>query len=160
MGASNIQTAGTIKNKKMRNNIAVESVVGYDGLPVTLLTKMARWILKSEAQPHSWTITFIFVDNHFITELNERYLARSTPTDVISFNLSDSERAPEGEIYISFDMARAQAACYHVSIENELLRLAAHGVYHLLGYDDSTTEERQIMTHFENKALEYVYSTF
>lgn len=144
----------------MRNKIIIENVVGYDGLPVDLLKKLTNWILRSENQQHPWSITFIFVDNNFITDLHSRFLAKSKPTDVMSFNLSDSTAAPQGEIYISLDMAHTHAAYYEVSLENELLRLAAHGVYHLLDYDDSTPKQKQIMTQFENKALEYIFSTF
>ncbi len=143
--------------KEMVHNIYIENTGFYD-LPTSYIIKMVNWIFKSQNQHVAWDLTFVFVDNEFIVEQNEQYFDKSTPTDVISFNLSDSPAEPEGEVYISVDMAQANAAVYRVTLENELLRLAAHGAYHLLGFDDSTANKRQQMTDLENAALDFIYS--
>ncbi len=116
--------------------------------------RLANWILESEKETASWNISIIFVDDSFIVQLNKRFLQRNNPTDVISFNLTDSPHQPEGEIYISVETAQRNATEYSVSLDNELFRLAAHGIYHLLDYDDATPEQRLEMTRLENKALE------
>ncbi len=136
----------------MQNKIHIENTGDYD-LPLALIEEMVNWILHSEGQNFPWELTFVFVSNDFITEQNKYYFSKSTPTDVISFNLSDSPDEPEGEIYISVEMAKANAQEYGVTLENELLRLAAHGVYHVLGYEDSTESDKQQMTAKEDSAL-------
>ena len=154
MDELNIQTI----RGKMTNRIIVENVAACSEVPEDLLIKMATWIFKSENLP-AWNMTCIFVDDDFIVDLNNRFFQKTMPTDVISFNLSDAEEELEGEVYISTETARMNAGEYDVALENELLRLVAHGVYHLLGYDDATHAEKQQMTILENKALEYIYST-
>ena len=141
---------------EMVNNIHIENTGDYH-LPANKIVNMVNWILKSQKQVMPWDLTFVFVSNEFIIEQNKQYFDKSTPTDVISFNLSDSDDEPEGEVYISVDMAHTNAAEYAVTLENELLRLVAHGTYHVLGYSDSTDEKRQHMTALENAALDYIY---
>jgi len=78
----------------------------------------------------------------------------NTSTDVISFDLSeDFEEYSEGEIYISIDHARAQAIEFAVTFKSELYRLIAHGILHLIGYDDQTEPDRLTMREQENKIL-------
>lgn len=136
----------------MRNKIHIENTGDYD-LPLAHIKKMVNWILHSEGQNFPWDLTFVFVSNDFIVEQNKFYFSKSRPTDVISFNLSDSPDVPEGEIYISVEMAKVNAKEYDVTLENELLRLVAHGVYHVLGYDDATVGQKELMTAKENGAL-------
>ena len=140
----------------MKSNIIIENPVQLDDLPETALFKLVEWIMDSEKQDH-WNVVFVFVDDAYIIDLNKRFFNKSTPTDVISFDLSDPYDA-HGEVYISVDTAKVNAAYFNASLENELYRLVAHGVYHLLGFEDGTPEEKQIMTALENKALEYIYS--
>jgi probable rRNA maturation factor len=118
---------------------------------------LVNWILRDAEQKAPWAITLIFTDDSTITDLNQRYFAKTTSTDVIAFVLTDDEMSPEGEIYISVDTAAENAQAYGVTLENELCRLAAHGVLHLVGHDDETETQRQKMTELENKALEYVH---
>lgn len=140
-------------------HINIENVYASDAVETTAITRMCEWILTREAQTGPWELTFVFVDNAFIKDLNERFFNISSATDVISFNLTEQD-IPEGEVYISVDTARDNAKQYNVSLQDELLRLVAHGTYHILGYDDATEAQRQKMTQLENKALEYVHSTF
>ena len=50
-----------------------------------------------------------------------------------------------GEMYISFERAAAQSADWGSDQEREIRFLVVHGVLHLLGWDDATTEERERM---------------
>jgi len=58
-----------------------------------------------------------------------------------------------GEIYICRDVAENQAKEYRVSFTNELQRLAIHGLLHILGFDDSSSEKKEQMTEIENQFL-------
>jgi len=142
----------------LKNNIEIIDAVQLVSLDEARYIRLVNWILKSEKATQPWNISIIFIDDRFIVQLNERFLQRSNPTDVISFNLTDSPNQAEGEIYISVETAQRNAKEYAEDLDNELSRLAAHGVYHLLDYDDATPEQRQEMTNLENKALENINS--
>ena len=95
--------------------------------------------------------SIIIVDNKRIHEINKEYRNIDRPTDVISFALEDSEGVePEnyrilGDIYISIDKVKEQAAAYGHSETRELAFLTIHGFLHLLGYDHMEPEEEKIM---------------
>ena len=106
-------------------------------------------------------VGFIFVETDYIIKLNQQYFDKSTATDVISFLLSDlDEPAVAGEVYVCTDTARIQAKNYSVTVENELLRLAIHGLLHVLGYDDQTSTEKTEMTQKEDFYLEQIFPNF
>ncbi len=142
-----------------KHEIEIVTTVDVADLEEGRLIDLANWILNDEKCPALWRIAIIFVDDRFISELNIKFLQKSGPTDVISFNLSDSESEPDGEIYISVETASRNAKDYNVELTNELYRLAAHGLYHLLDYGDADPQQRREMTRLENKALEYIEST-
>lgn len=98
-----------------------------------------------------FSVKVIFVDNEEILRLNKEFLNHDYYTDVITFNLE--ENTIDGEIYICTDVAQSQADEYKVSLKNELMRLAVHGFLHLVGYDDSTDEEKSKMKSLEDKYL-------
>ncbi len=103
----------------------------------------------------------IIVDNNYIHDLNKNYRNIDRETDVITFALEDensiilpsSERIL-GDIYISLDKAKTQAKDYGHSLLRELSFLAAHGFYHLLGYDHMTKEEEKIMFQKQEEVLD------
>lgn len=59
-----------------------------------------------------------------------------------------------GEIVIGVETAHRNAKRYGQSLEQELLRLAVHGTLHLLGYDDTTPQQRQQMRRKEQRYLQ------
>lgn len=94
----------------------------------------------------------IIVDNNYIHKLNKEYRNIDRVTDVITFALEDDDVVISagdtrvlGDIYISIDKAKEQAVNYGHSFERELIFLAVHGFYHLLGYDHMNVEEEKIM---------------
>lgn len=100
-------------------------------------------------------LSIIFVDDEKIIELNKKFLNHNYVTDVISFDLSD-DNINLGEIYICYTQAERQAKEYGVSVENEILRLAIHGVLHLLGFEDDTEEKRNEMHRLEDMFLKEI----
>ena len=69
------------------------------------------------------------------------------------FALPPGEPRHLGDVLISYERARAQAAAYGHSVERELCYLLAHGVLHLLGYDHRRPKERRAMREREEAAL-------
>lgn len=85
--------------------------------------------------PKRSLVTIQIVDNKTIKNLNNKFLGKNYPTDVLSFNLS--EKMPDksfylGEIIISRQKAREQAKKLGHSFEEELAELVKHGLFHLL----------------------------
>ena len=70
-----------------------------------------------------------------MADLHSRHLGVSAPTDVLSFALHDEGEPPLGDVYIGYETAEARAAELGIPITEELVRLAIHGVLHVLGHE-------------------------
>ena len=112
------------------------------------------WPSASNTLPEIWTaekdgcdinIAVILTGRSRIHSLNRDYRGKDRPTDVLTFDLSDSPDETEGEIYISIPVAREQADHAGVSLEEELSRLLIHGLLHLAGHDHHTPAEGRKM---------------
>jgi len=97
-------------------------------------------------------LSVLLVTDRKIAKIHGDYLDDPTPTDVITFDLSNSDRL-SGDIVISLDTASRQAAEYGVSVTQEVGRLAVHGLLHLCGMSDKTPNLRKAMHIRENKYL-------
>ncbi|WP_079653428.1 rRNA maturation RNase YbeY [Thermocrinis minervae] len=82
-------------------------------------------------------VSVFLCSDETIRELNRIYRNKDKPTDVLSFELNENvgKFTLLGEIVISLDTAKRQAQELKHSLEEELKRLLAHGLVHLLGYD-------------------------
>jgi rRNA maturation RNase YbeY len=119
-------------------------------------TLTSRQVLKTwfrqvaEAEGKSiGNIACIFCSDEYLLSLNKSYLTHDYYTDVITFDYS-AENLIAGDIFISVDRVRVNAAEYRVSFHNELCRVMVHGILHLCGYHDSTKAERSTMRTKEN----------
>lgn len=119
------------------------------------LKRAVERVLKGEKERTSAAISLVLCDDKTIHELNIRYLGHDYPTDVLSFPLSEGEPLV-GEIIISVETAERNAKRFRQTLEQELLRLAIHGTLHLLGYDDTTSQQRKRMRQKERKYLKLV----
>lgn len=87
-----------------------------------------------------------FVTDEEIQALNRDYRGKDEPTDILTFRILDGEEFPSfpgeekelGDMFISMDAMRRNAAEFSVSPDEELFRLLLHGVLHLEGYDHQT----------------------
>lgn len=77
-----------------------------------------------------------------LRELNRTHRGKDRPTDVLSF---PGEGNSLGDIAISVETARKQAADYDAPLQNEIYRLLIHGILHVLGHDHHEAGERAIM---------------
>ncbi len=105
----------------------------------------------------SSALSISLVDDREIAVLNREHRGKDTPTDVLSFPLyepgavretqaddSDPERLL-GDVVISVDTARRQAAEYDAPLQNEINRLLIHGILHVLGHDHEEPAQRAAM---------------
>jgi probable rRNA maturation factor len=96
------------------------------------------------------TLNYIFCSDDYLLKINQDYLQHDTLTDIITFDLSGSPDAIEGEIYISVDRVKDNAHSYNVPFLEELHRVMFHGALHLCGYKDKKSEEKTEMKRKEN----------
>ncbi|RLC25225.1 MAG: rRNA maturation RNase YbeY, partial [Deltaproteobacteria bacterium] len=91
--------------------------------------------------------------------LNERYLNRKGPTNVLAFPMSggpapDIESAMLGDVVVSVDTARREADVAGETMEKAVNRLLIHGVLHLLGFDHETgAADARRMEREENRLM-------
>ncbi|HZK25256.1 MAG TPA: rRNA maturation RNase YbeY [Oscillospiraceae bacterium] len=138
-------------------------------LKSTMLTAMesiSAFALAEHNLPKTTEISLTICDNHTIQLINKQWRDVDTATDVLSFSLltpgEDLVIAGElllGDIIISLERAREQAAEFNHSVEREILYLFTHGLLHLLGYDHEEPAAQQAMRLAEEKLLLAVGAT-
>lgn len=117
----------------------------------------------------NWEVSVLLCSDDTISGLNATYRKKEGPTDVLSFSQlesADGDSAPDdytagfsrpsvaaGDIVISVDRARAQAREAAVPLEEEIARLAVHGVLHLGGYDHTEEETEGEMFELQDEIL-------
>jgi len=106
------------------------------------LGRSARRLLASLRRPDD-ELSVLLVSDREMRRLNRTWRGRDRATDVLSFPQGDGEGAAPhgllGDVVISVDTARRQAAEREVAVGREADRLLVHGVLHLLGYDHETS---------------------
>ena len=98
-------------------------------------------------------LCFILSTDENVLKINKQYLGHSDYTDVITFDYTKGNEI-HGDIFISTERIQENAKRYKVEKEEELRRVMAHGVLHLIGYTDKTEEGKMEMTGKENEKLE------
>lgn len=108
--------------------------------------QLAVWIsntIKAE-DCREGDIDYIFCSDDYLHKINLDYLDHDTLTDIISFDYSVGKEL-HGEIYISVDRVRENAAEYSVFFEDELARVIIHGILHFSGYKDKSEQDEKTM---------------
>jgi rRNA maturation RNase YbeY len=101
------------------------------------------------------SLSFIFCSDDYLHQINVEYLHHDTLTDVITFEYTAANSdAIEGDIFISIDRIKENAAEFQVPFEVELHRIMVHGTLHLLGYSDKSPNDKALMTEKENFYLQ------
>ncbi len=98
-------------------------------------------------------LNYIFCSDAFLADINLQYLNHTTLTDIITFDTSEDGHLIKGEIYISIERVKENATKFKVSFDQELHRVMVHGVLHLLGYSDKTSQQKKIMRKKEDAYL-------
>lgn len=98
-------------------------------------------------------LNFIFCSDSYLLNINQQYLDHDTFTDIITFDNSEEKGSIVGDIFISLDRVRDNAAIFSVTEKDELHRVMIHGTLHLLGYPDKGKAAKTVMTNKENYYL-------
>ena len=112
-------------------------------IPEEMLEKAVLLVLESEGCTVD-SLVGVYCGNKMIQRINREFLEHDYPTDTITFRYNKGSDI-DGEFYISLDVIKENAARFSTDFQQELLRVTAHSVLHLVGYDDQTPEERSLM---------------
>jgi rRNA maturation RNase YbeY len=109
-------------------------------------------VISSEGKK-AGEISFIFCDDDYLLDINQKYLDHDTYTDIISFD-SSVGNILNGDIFISTERVEENANTYGIGFSEELKRVIIHGVLHFCGYKDKTPEQEQLMREKEEEKME------
>ena len=138
--------------------------------------RLARMVLEEQGVRGDAELSMLFVDEKSMSDLNERFLSREGPTDVLAFPMDDelieSGRQPDqggrgpgsptepsdapilvGDVVICPRVAERQAKEHLISMDDEMSLLVVHGVLHLLGFDHEDDDEAVVMERRERELM-------
>ena len=118
-------------------------------------TSTSKWIekvLQNEGYEAD-TINYIFCSDEHLLSINKEYLGHNTLTDIITFDYSDSPDSIESDIFISVERVHENASALGKGFEEELHRVVIHGLLHIMGYLDKTSDQKQEMREKEDACL-------
>jgi probable rRNA maturation factor len=148
-------------------------------IDVARWAELARQVLAARGIKGETEVSLLFVDEEAIAGLNEKFLGKSGPTDVLSFPIEDEPgptgRSPDlggsgpgtspeegvlsllGDVVICPAVAGRNAAEHEVSLDDEVALLVVHGLLHLLGMDHEKDAEAERMEALEQQLLQRFY---
>ena len=137
--------------------------------------ELARQVLAARGITNDAELSLLFVDEPAIAALNEQFLFKTGPTDVLSFPIEDdldtTGRNPDhggsgpgtealaeetlllGDVVICPAVAARNAAAHGLSEDDETALLVVHGILHLLGHDHEVEAEAEAMEALEDELL-------
>jgi len=142
-------------------------------------SELCRHALSEEGVRGLAEVSLIFTGEQVMADLNEQFLGKKGPTDVLSFPIDaepdPSGRVPDaggtgpgepptadipqlvGDIVICPSVAARNALEHECSFEDEVALLIVHGVLHLRGWDHVIEEEAERMEGRERELLDRHY---
>lgn len=96
---------------------------------------------------------YLFCSDEYLYKMNVEVLRHDFYTDIITFQSNDNDAVLSGELYISIDRVKENALALGLRYEDELNRVMAHGVLHLVGFKDKTDEDAIMMRQQEDFCL-------
>jgi rRNA maturation RNase YbeY len=110
-------------------------------------------------QKRAGDVSIVFCSDTYLLDVNRKYLEHDYFTDIITFDYVEGDLVC-GDIFISVDRVLENAGSFGVSFEEELNRVIAHGILHLLGFKDKEDFDKQVMTGKEDFCLKVLNDNF
>jgi probable rRNA maturation factor len=136
-----------------------------DPLEPEPLIALAERVLADEGFDAGAEVSLALVSSDRIGQLNETYMGRSGPTDVLAFPL-ESLRPGEamrsapggppvglGDVFIAPAVVRRQADEFGTTFDDEMSLMVTHGILHLLGYEHEDVGDAELMESRETTLL-------
>lgn len=124
------------------------------------LARSAKRMLRRLFPGARRELSMLLLEEEPMREMNLAYRGVDAPTDVLAFPLGGGEKGGEaagdtllGDVVLCVPLAGRQAAERGETLMEELEVLTAHGLLHLLGYDDLDDEAAERMRRAENRLL-------
>lgn len=148
----------------MNVDVLDESGAGVD---VVELSRLCRFVMRRMRLHPATEVTVRLVDADTIATLNEKWMDKKGPTDVLSFPMDELKPGRErvddpdddeqsgylGDIALCPQVAAEQAPAAGHSTADEINLLTVHGILHLLGYDHATPDEHREMFGIQGRLL-------
>jgi probable rRNA maturation factor len=134
-------------------SIEVLNESGED-VDVSSLSRLARFVMDQMRVHPLAELCVKLVDEDTIAELNEKWMEKSGPTDVLAFPMDElrpglvneePEEGVLGDLVLCPAVATRQATEAGHPAPEEMQLLTVHGILHLLGYDHAEPEEHKEM---------------
>jgi probable rRNA maturation factor len=141
--------------------------------------ELARHVLAARGVKGDTEVSLLFVDEEAMAALNQQFLGKAGPTDVLSFPIEDEPgptgRSPDlggsgpgsspeegalsllGDVVICPAVASRNAMEHGGSLDDEVALLVVHGLLHLLGMDHENDAEAEHMEALEQQLLRRFY---
>jgi probable rRNA maturation factor len=148
-------------------------------MDVARWAELARLVLAARGVKGETEVSLLFVEEDAMAALNEQFLGKNGPTDVLSFPIDDEPgptgRSPDlggsgpgtaaepgaltllGDVVVCPTVAARHAIEHHVSVDDEVALLVVHGLLHLLGMDHDEDAEAERMEELEQQLLDRFY---
>jgi probable rRNA maturation factor len=129
---------------------------------VSGLSGLSRFVLARMRVHPLAELCIKLVDEATIAELNERWMEKAGPTDVLAFPMDElrpglvneePEEGVLGDLVLCAAVAKRQADEAGHPAEEEVELLTVHGILHLLGYDHAEPEEHKEMFGLQDRLL-------
>ena len=142
-------------------SIEVLNESGHD-LAVTELAAVSRFVMDQMRVHPLAELCIKAVDEPTIAQLNEQWMEKEGPTDVLAFPMDElrpglvneePEEGVLGDLVLCPEIAAKQAVTAGHSSDAELELLTVHGILHLLGYDHAEPEEHKEMFGLQDELL-------
>ena len=134
-----------------------------DGIEIPNLdfAKITKWLTGVAAYygRRIGNLTYQFCSEEAILKANREFLDHDYYTDIITFDYTVGDKVG-ADILISLDTVKTNAEDLGVTYDDELHRVIVHGLLHLCGIKDKTTEQRAEMEGAENHALKFLKEEF
>jgi probable rRNA maturation factor len=134
-----------------------------DDVDVSQLSRLARFVMDQMRVHPLAELCMKLVDEATIAELNQKWMEKSGPTDVLAFPMDElrpglvneePEEGVLGDLVLCPAVATKQATEAGHAAPQELQLLTVHGILHLLGYDHAEPDEHKEMFDLQAKLLE------
>ena len=142
-------------------SIEVQNESGVD-LDTGRTQRLARFVMDRMRVHPQAELCVTAVDEGTIAALNEKWMDKQGPTDVLAFPMDELRpgqvnQEPEegvlGDLVLCPTIAAAQAETAGHAVVDELDLLTTHGVLHLLGYDHAEPDEHAEMFALQARLL-------
>ena len=117
-------------------------------------SRISSWLNKlvERHEKKIGELNYIFCSDDYLLKMNQEHLNHDYFTDIITFDYCEKDTV-SGDLFISIERTKENAKTFGTTQIYELNRVIAHGLLHLLGFKDKTSEDIAEMRSMEEEAL-------